>query len=102
MITTGSKLQVWNGTAAHTSGGLTKRDLIRKQVGPGQYRIMSRRKVESAKRNPFMQAQRKARLTEERSFTYNGNTYVRHVKKIKKGKGPKRSVVDFIYYKKRR
>ena len=28
VITTGSKSQVWHGTAKHTSGGLTKKDLI--------------------------------------------------------------------------
>ena len=28
-MTTGSKAQVWHGTARHTSGGLTKKDLMR-------------------------------------------------------------------------
>jgi len=35
----GSKAQVWHGTAAHTSGGLTKKDLM-KHKG----RIVSRKK----------------------------------------------------------
>ena len=35
----GSKAQVWHGTAAHTSGGLTKKDLM-KHKG----RIISRKK----------------------------------------------------------
>ena len=29
MPTTGSKAQVWHGTAKHTSGGLTRKDLMR-------------------------------------------------------------------------
>ncbi len=36
----GSKLQVWNGNAKHTSGGLTRKDLMRTKHG----RIVSRRK----------------------------------------------------------
>ena len=38
-ITTGSHVQVWNGTAKHTSGGLTRKDLM-KHKG----RIVSRKK----------------------------------------------------------
>lgn len=33
LLTTGSKLQVWNGTAKHTSGGLTKPDLMLNKKG---------------------------------------------------------------------
>ena len=36
----GSKAQVWHGTAKHTSGGLTKKDLMKTKKG----RIVSRRK----------------------------------------------------------
>ena len=36
----GSKAQVWNGTADHTSGGLKKKDLMKTKKG----RIVSRRK----------------------------------------------------------
>lgn len=36
----GSKAQVWHGTAHHTSGGLTKKQLMRTKAG----RIVSRRK----------------------------------------------------------
>ena len=39
-ITTGSKAQVWHGTAKHTSGGLTKNNLMKNKHG----RIVSRRK----------------------------------------------------------
>ena len=37
----GSKAQVWHGTAAHTSGGLKKGDLVKNKHG----RIVSRRKM---------------------------------------------------------
>ena len=41
MQTTGSKAQVFHGTAVHTSGGLTKKDLVLNKHG----RIVSRRKM---------------------------------------------------------
>lgn len=40
VTTVGSKAQVFHGTAKHTSGGLTKKDLMKTKVG----RIVSRRK----------------------------------------------------------
>lgn len=40
MVTTGSKSQVWHGTAKHTSGGLTRKDLMKTKKG----RIVSKRK----------------------------------------------------------
>lgn len=40
MPAVGSKLQVWNGNASHTSGGLHKKDLMRTKRG----RIVSRKK----------------------------------------------------------
>ena len=40
MMAVGSKSQVWHGTAKHTSGGLTKKDLMKTKKG----RIVSRRK----------------------------------------------------------
>jgi hypothetical protein len=40
MMATGSKSQVWHGTAKHTSGGLTKKDLMKTKKG----RIVSKRK----------------------------------------------------------
>lgn len=39
-ITVGSKSQVYHGTAKHTSGGLTKKDLMKTKKG----RIVSKRK----------------------------------------------------------
>jgi hypothetical protein len=40
-VTVGSKAQVFHGTAKHTSGGLTKSDLVKNKHG----RIVSRRKM---------------------------------------------------------
>ena len=40
MMTTGSKAQVFHGTAKHTSGGLTRKDLMKTKAG----RIVSRKK----------------------------------------------------------
>jgi hypothetical protein len=41
----GSKIQVWHGTAAHTSGGLKKKDLMRHKG-----RIVSRKKHAAGKK----------------------------------------------------
>ncbi len=46
MITVGSKAQVYHGTAKHTSGGLTKKDLVQNKHG----RIVSRRKMMAGKK----------------------------------------------------
>jgi hypothetical protein len=40
MMTTGTKAQVWHGSAKHTSGGLKKKDLMKTRKG----RIVSRKK----------------------------------------------------------
>ncbi len=45
--TVGSKLQVWHGTAKRTSGGLTKKHLMRNKHG----RIVSRRKHSLGRRS---------------------------------------------------
>jgi hypothetical protein len=45
-ITVGSKAQVFHGTAAHTSGGLTKSDLVQNKHG----RIVSRKKMMQGKK----------------------------------------------------
>ncbi len=45
-ITIGSKAQVYHGTAHHTSGGLTKSDLVQNKRG----RIVSRRKQAAGKK----------------------------------------------------
>jgi hypothetical protein len=46
MMTVGSKAQVFHGTAKHTSGGLTKKDLVQNKHG----RIVSRRKMMAGKK----------------------------------------------------
>jgi hypothetical protein len=46
MLTVGSRAQVWNGNANKTSGGLTKKDLFRKNG-----RIRSKKASQKAKRN---------------------------------------------------
>jgi len=43
---TGSRAQVWNGTAKHTSGGLVKKQLMMNKWG----RIVSRKKHNTAKK----------------------------------------------------
>ena len=40
LVASGSKAQVWHGTAKHTSGGLTRKDLMKTKKG----RIVSRKK----------------------------------------------------------
>ena len=42
----GTKLKVWHGTAKHTSGGLTKKDLMKTKNG----RIVSKRKHAAGKK----------------------------------------------------
>jgi hypothetical protein len=47
MQTTGSKAQVWHGTAKHTSGGLTKNNLMKNKHG----RIVSKKKHSLGKKS---------------------------------------------------
>ena len=46
MPAVGSKAQVYHGTAKHTSGGLTRKDLVKNKHG----RIVSRRKMALGKK----------------------------------------------------
>jgi hypothetical protein len=46
IATVGSKAQVFHGTAKHTSGGLTKKDLVQNKHG----RIVSRKKMAAGKK----------------------------------------------------
>lgn len=48
--TTGTERQVWNGTALHTPGGNTKKDLVRVRNKDGSYRIVSRKRRAHGKR----------------------------------------------------
>ena len=45
-VTVGSKAQVWHGKAKHTSGGLTRKDLMKTKAG----RIVSRKKHAAGKK----------------------------------------------------
>lgn len=55
-LAAGSKLQVWNGTAHHTLGGVTKAGLMRKVGRDGSARIVFRSRSAAAKRNPVLMA----------------------------------------------
>jgi hypothetical protein len=46
VVTVGTKAQVFHGTAKHTSGGLTKKDLMQTKKG----RIVSRKKHAAGKK----------------------------------------------------
>ncbi len=48
----GSRAQVWHGTAHHTSGGLTKSDLVYDEE---TQRIKSKKKVALAKKHHFLE-----------------------------------------------
>lgn len=48
-LAVGSKVQVWNGTAHHTSGGVTRTGLV---MVDGRIRFRAKR--EAAKRNPVL------------------------------------------------
>lgn len=54
----GSRAQVFNGTAHHTSGGLEKKDL---KKNPKTGEIVSKAKATTEKKNPWIQAVAKAR-----------------------------------------
>jgi len=45
MAKIGNKLQVWNGTAEKTSGGLTKKDLVKNKRG----KVVSKKKQAAGK-----------------------------------------------------
>ena len=54
----GSRAQVMNGTAHHTTGGLVKKDLTR---NPKTGEIVSKDKAKGAKKNPWIAAVGKAK-----------------------------------------
>ena len=60
-LTTGSRRQVFNGNAIHTTGGLEKKDLMLNKWG----RIVSRKKHHTAKREKRLE---KAGYYAERGF----------------------------------
>jgi hypothetical protein len=56
--TIGSRAQVFNGTAHHTTGGLVKKDL---KKNPKTGEIVSRAKASAEKKNPWIVAVGKAK-----------------------------------------
>lgn len=54
----GSRAQVFNGTAHHTSGGLVKKDL---KKNPKSGEIVSKDKAKGEKKNPWIKAVAKAK-----------------------------------------
>lgn len=54
----GSRAQVYNGTAHHTTGGLVKKDL---KKNPKTGEIVSKAKASSEKKNPWIVAVAKAK-----------------------------------------
>ncbi len=52
----GSKLQVYNGTAKYTKGGLVKKDIIRIKDSTGNYRYKSKKQQSSGKKKTTFRA----------------------------------------------
>lgn len=78
MLTIGSRVQVFNGNAKKTSGGLTKKDLFKKKG-----RIRSRKASKKAKKNNNL---KKAGWTFKKGEF--GAIRIEDKKKNKKGGGP--------------
>ena len=74
----GSRAQVWNGTAHHTSGGLTKKDL---KLNPKTGELVSKAKSAAAKGGPWITAVAKAK--KELKMKKKGGEFDDH--KIEKG-----------------
>ena len=70
-----SPLQVFNGTAKKTKGGLTKKDFKKTKRGS----IVSRKKSKlGSKPNNFMRLKEKARKSGASMFEYNGKKYFKN------------------------
>ncbi len=80
MHTVGSRAEVWHGNAEHTSGGLTKKDLLQNKWG----RIVSAKKHRSAKKEK--------RLEKAGFFTKKGKfgAVKRATKKMRKSRKAKK------------
>lgn len=73
--TFGSPLQVFNGTAKKTKGGLTKKDFKKTKRGS----IVSKKKSKlGSKPNNFMRLKEKARKSGAPMFEYNGKKYFKN------------------------
>jgi len=80
----GSRRQVMNGTAHHTSGGLVKKDL---KINPKSGEIVSREKSKGEKKNPWIVAVQKAKKElgipkKEMAFPEKGSDLYKAAKKI--------------------
>lgn len=80
----GSRRQVMNGTAHHTSGGLVKKDL---KLNPKSGEIVSREKSKGEKKNPWIVAVQKAKKElgipkKEMAFPAKGSPLYKEAKKI--------------------
>lgn len=73
--TFGSPLQVFNGTAKKTNGGLTKKDFKKTKRGS----IVSRKKSKlGSKPNEYMRLKEKARKSGAQMFEYKGKKYFKN------------------------
>jgi translation initiation factor RLI1 len=91
MLTYGSKVQVYNGTAQQTKGGLTKKDIIRVRDSSGNYRYKSKLQQKKGKRkNSFREkwakAMKKARKELVKEGTIEDGEFVPVGGKTRKGK----------------
>jgi hypothetical protein len=82
-ITNGSRAQVWHGTAKHTSGGLTKSDLMMNKHG----RIVSRKKHTIAKREKRLVKAGYVTKKGHFGFIKKGSKTMRKSKKMRGGVG---------------
>jgi hypothetical protein len=81
MSMVGSRAQVWHGTAKKTSGGLTRKDLLKNKAG----RIVSKRKHFTAKKDK--------RLVKAGYLTKKGKFgFIKKDSKKKKSKTQKKKV----------
>jgi hypothetical protein len=78
-ITIGSRSQVWHGTAHHTAGGLTRKQLMMNKWG----RIVSRKK--------HMTAKKEKRLEKAGYFAKKGKFGVVKKDATKKNRGSRKS-----------
>ena len=64
MPAVGTKAQVWHGTAKHTSGGLTKGDLMKTRKG----RIVSKKKKHAAGKKALKQLKKAGYVAKKGTF----------------------------------
>lgn len=57
----GTKAQVYRGTAHHTTGGLTRSQILRVRSSDGTYRYVSKKKHNKARASPWIKAVSRAR-----------------------------------------